>query len=72
MIKMRYNLKKGKSGYYFYDSVLNAEMTLEIVLNKLNDTSIALDKLRLQYNKLNIENLKLNRIIHKINIEIKQ
>jgi len=55
MIKLnRYKLKKGKFGCYFYDSVLETEMTLEIVLNRLNDSNESLNKLRIKYNKLNV------------------
>lgn len=33
---MRYKLKSGKYGYYFYDSMVKVDMTLDMVLNKLN------------------------------------
>ena len=63
---MRYELKRGKFGYYFYDSILEAEMTLAIVLNRLNDSRIALDKLRVQYNKLNVNYLTKEREIKQL------
>ena len=69
---MRYLLKIGKFGYYFYDSEMNIDLSLEMVLNRLNNSKTALDKLRIKYNNLNIEILELNRIIHKINTENKK
>jgi hypothetical protein len=51
---MRYKLKKGKFGCYFYDSEMDIDLSLEMVLNRLNDSRIALDKLRVKYNRLNV------------------
>lgn len=38
MIKLnkRYELKIGKFGYYFYDSKVEIDLSLEMLLNKLN------------------------------------
>ena len=49
----RYKLLSGKFGYYFYDSKTKKDLTLEIVLNRLNDYEIKTNK---QYKKL--ENLR--------------
>ena len=51
---MRYKLKKGKFGCYFYDSEMDLDLSLEMVLNRLNDTRIQLEMLRVKYNKLNV------------------
>jgi len=65
MVKMRYSLKKGKYGCYFYDFDMDIGLSLEMVLNRLNDSYIQLSKLRIKYNKLNVENLCLMRKIKK-------
>lgn len=46
--KPRYKLLKGKYGCYFYDSVVNIDLTLDMLLNKLN----RLEKIRIQKNYL--------------------
>ena len=49
----RYKLKISKFGFYFLDSKTKNDLTLEMVLNRLNNYEININK---QYNKLN--NLK--------------
>lgn len=44
MKKNRYELKKGKYGCYFYDSTVLVDMTLEMVLNKLNEYEFLREK----------------------------
>ena len=72
MIKMnRYELKIGKFGYYFYDSFVQIDMSLEMVLKRLNYNHKQLDKFIESTNKqLNII-IGLNRKITLLN-EVKQ
>lgn len=66
---IRYELKRGKFGYYFYDSEMNIDLSLETVLNRLNDTKEQLDKLRKQYSKLNITYLTIERKLKSLFID---
>lgn len=54
----RYELKTGKFGYYFYDTVVSIDMTLEMVLNRLNYGHERLEKF------LESTNEQLNKINH--------
>lgn len=38
--KNRYYLKSGKFGYYFYDDLVMIDMTLEMILSKLNSNEL--------------------------------
>ena len=59
----RYELKIGKFGYYFYDNIVSINMTLEMVLNRLNYGHIRLEKFLESTNEqLNMIN-RLNRKI---------
>ena len=44
----RYELKSGKFGYYFYDNQVKVDLTLEMILNKLNMYEI---RVQLNYHK---------------------
>ena len=57
-IEKRYELKLGKFGYYFYDTVVSIDMTLEMVLNRLNYGHKRLEKF------LESTNEQLNMINH--------
>lgn len=65
MIKMkRYELKTGKFGYYFYDSMIQIDMSLEMVLNRLNYGNEQFDKyLESTNEQLNIINKLKRKII---------
>jgi len=61
---MRYELKLGKYGMYFYDNVLNIDLTLNMILDKLNYSDKLLNDRLLKINKLNtIKNDLLKRLI---------
>ena len=49
-LNKRYKLKKGKFGCYFYDSKVEIDLSLEMVLNRLNITD---NRLSYQYNQNN-------------------
>ena len=44
----RYEIKSGKFGYYFYDKQKKKDLTLEMILNKLNMYEI---RVQLNYHK---------------------
>lgn len=54
----RYELKLEKFGYYFYDTIVSIDMTLEMVLNRLNHSHNRLEKF------LESTNEQLNKINH--------
>ena len=51
----KYKLKIGKFGFYFYDSMLKSELTLEVVLNRLNVLNKELDISKIRQNKQSLE-----------------
>ena len=50
-LNKRYKLKKGKFGCYFYDSKVEVDMSLEMLLNRLNTYEYRLNH---QYDKNNL------------------
>lgn len=67
-MKNRYILKKGKFGFYYYDSYVNVDCNLEMILNRLNGMSNTIDKLRVNKSVLTTEvfNLKEKLRVFKI------
>lgn len=57
----RYKLKISKFGFYFYDSKTKKDLTLEMVLNKLNFLNKELDKSKIRYNKQSLELIILKK-----------
>ena len=57
----RYKLKIGKFGHYFYDSMIQLNMSLESVLNRLNFLDKELDKWKKTSLNKSIEIIKLKR-----------
>ena len=57
----RYKLKIGKFGFYFYDSMIQLNMSLESVLNRLNFLDKELDKWKKTSLNKSIEIIKLKR-----------
>ncbi len=58
---MRYKLNIGKFGHYFYDSMIQIDMSLESVLNRLNFLDKELDKWKKTSLNKSIEIVKLKK-----------
>lgn len=58
----RYSLLKGKYGCYFHDTHINVDLTLEMVLNKLNRNESLKEQKNFLINEVNQLKKKLSLI----------
>ena len=64
-ITTRYKVNIGKFGHYFYDSITKKELSLEMVLNRLNFLNKELDKWKRKSLKKSIEIIELKKELRK-------